>query len=85
MNVSITPQLETFLRECVKAGRFNNTSEAVRAAIRLLQNEEAEYEEKLVALRTDIQEGLKGPFEPLDMENIKREAREEWEQSKANA
>ncbi len=75
MNVSITPQLESFLQERVKAGRFNNTSEAVRAAIRLLQKEETEYEEKLAALRAEIEKGFVGEPVPFDLEEIKREAR----------
>ena len=83
MNVSITPQLENFLQERVRAGRFNNTSEAVRAAVRLLQKEEAAYEEKLAALRADIQEGMKGPFEPLDMDRIIAEAKAERAAKKA--
>jgi antitoxin ParD1/3/4 len=36
-NVSLTPELERFARECVAEGRYNNVSEVVRAALRLLQ------------------------------------------------
>ena len=78
MNVSITPQLESFLEERVKAGRFNNTSEAVRAALRLLQKEEAEYEAKLAALRTEIGKGFVDepvPFTPQVLEDIKERGR----------
>jgi antitoxin ParD1/3/4 len=39
-NVSLTPALEQFARECVENGRYNNVSEVVRAALRLLQERE---------------------------------------------
>lgn len=39
-NVHLTPELERFARECVDAGRYNNVSEVVRSALRLLQDAE---------------------------------------------
>jgi antitoxin ParD1/3/4 len=36
-NVHLTPELERFARECVAEGRYNNVSEVVRSALRLLQ------------------------------------------------
>ena len=39
-NVSLTPALENFARTCVENGRFNNVSEVVRSALRLLQENE---------------------------------------------
>ena len=36
-NVHLTPELERFARECVAEGRYNNVSEVVRAALRMLQ------------------------------------------------
>ncbi len=39
-NVNLTPELERFARECVDKGRYNNMSEVVRSALRLLQDAE---------------------------------------------
>jgi antitoxin ParD1/3/4 len=39
-NVHLTPELEQFARECVEGGRYNNVSEVVRSALRLLQESE---------------------------------------------
>ncbi|MDN3566809.1 type II toxin-antitoxin system ParD family antitoxin [Paeniroseomonas aquatica] len=39
-NVSLTPELNRFAEGCVAAGRYNNVSEVVRAALRLLQERE---------------------------------------------
>ena len=38
MNVSLTPKLEEFIREKVSSGLYNNASEVVREALRLLVN-----------------------------------------------
>ena len=38
MNLSLTPQLELFVRECVGSGDYNNASEVVRDAIRLFKH-----------------------------------------------
>lgn len=39
-NVHLTDELERFTRECVAGGRYNNVSEVVRQALRLLQEAE---------------------------------------------
>jgi antitoxin ParD1/3/4 len=40
MNVSLTPELERFVAGRVASGRYQNNSEVVRAALRLLQVQE---------------------------------------------
>jgi antitoxin ParD1/3/4 len=39
-NVHLTPELERFARKCVKSGRYNNVSEVVRSALRLMFEQE---------------------------------------------
>ena len=39
-NVSLTPELESFAHHCVKSGDYNNVSEVVRSALRLLKEQE---------------------------------------------
>ena len=39
-NVSLTPEIEAFINERVSSGRFRSASEVVRAALRLLEDEE---------------------------------------------
>jgi len=56
-NVSLTDELDRFLLEKVESGRYENVSEVVRAALRILEREEQEYEAKLAALRAAIDEG----------------------------
>jgi len=40
MNVSLTPQLETLIRQKVETGRYYNASEVVREALRLLDDQD---------------------------------------------
>ena len=57
-SVALSPHFETFIRQQVDSGRFNNVSEVVRAGLRLLEEREAEQTAKLQALREAIAVGL---------------------------
>ena len=48
---------ETFIREQLQSGRFNNASEVVRAGLRLLEEHEQRHQTELQALRADITAG----------------------------
>ncbi|QJE74476.1 type II toxin-antitoxin system ParD family antitoxin [Aerophototrophica crusticola] len=74
MNVSLTPQLEEFVRRKVETGLYTSASEVVREALRLLESKERTEREKLEALRRDIQEGIDSGFEDLNMQEIIQEA-----------
>jgi antitoxin ParD1/3/4 len=71
-NVSLTKELDQFIASKVEAGLYANASEVMRTALRLLERDEREYEEKMAALRMAIHEGLAsgiaepGVFERLD-------------------
>ena len=56
-NVSLTKELDQFVAAKVEAGLYANASEVMRTALRLLEKEEREYEEKLAVLRAAIAEG----------------------------
>jgi len=56
-NVNLTDALDRFVLKKVKSGRYENASEVVRAALRTLEREEQQYEVKLAALRSAIDEG----------------------------
>lgn len=79
MNVSLTPQLEAMIRRKVESGMYNNASEVVREALRLLDDRE-----KLTALRaavsvgdSDIQRGELVEWSPDLLARLKHEAAEE--------
>ncbi|HXN47990.1 MAG TPA: type II toxin-antitoxin system ParD family antitoxin [Bryobacteraceae bacterium] len=56
-NVNLTDELDRFVLEKVATGRYENASEVVRAALRTLEREEQQFQAKLAALRTAIDEG----------------------------
>ena len=50
-NVSLTPELSRFIGGQVASGRYQTTSEVVRAALRLLQREEVPQAEEQRPIR----------------------------------
>jgi antitoxin ParD1/3/4 len=53
-SISIGDYFDEFIQSKISSGRYKNVSEVVRAGLRLLEEEE----NKIIALRTAIQEGL---------------------------
>jgi antitoxin ParD1/3/4 len=51
-NVHLTADLEKFAHGCVESGRYNNVSEVVRSALRLLQDAEAQRQAFASMLKT---------------------------------
>ncbi|MCI0754315.1 type II toxin-antitoxin system ParD family antitoxin [Teichococcus vastitatis] len=49
-NVSITPAMDRFIAERIASGRYQNASEVVRAALRVLEREEAIEQERFLRL-----------------------------------
>jgi antitoxin ParD1/3/4 len=67
---TIGEHYEAFARKLVESGRYASMSEVLRDGMRLMEEREQLREIKLKALKEAIQEGLEGPFEALDMEEI---------------
>jgi antitoxin ParD1/3/4 len=57
VNISITPELDAFLRSRVKSGRYQTTSEVVREALRLLERQERERDEAFQQLKARLETG----------------------------
>lgn len=53
-SISLGDYFDQFVQTQISTGRYKNVSEVIRAALRLLENEES----KAVALRNAIQEGI---------------------------
>jgi antitoxin ParD1/3/4 len=63
--VNLTPELDHFVASKVKAGLYGNASEVMQAALRSLERDEREREQKMAALRAAIDEGIaSGVAEP---------------------
>jgi antitoxin ParD1/3/4 len=73
-NASLTPEQDAFIDEMLKAGVYRNASEAVRDAIRALQQRRAEEALKLDKLRLSLQQGIaaleRGAFTEVEDEDL---------------
>jgi antitoxin ParD1/3/4 len=58
MNVPLTPDLEQFVQEKVKSGRYLSASEVVREALQLLEERDRIQQIKLESLRKEIMIGV---------------------------
>ena len=56
-SVALGNHFETFVRDQLQSGRFNNASEVVRAGLRLLEEREERKQLELDALRAEIAAG----------------------------
>lgn len=69
-NVSLTPEQDAFIDEMLESGEYRNASEAMRDAIRALQQRRAEDALKLERLRQAIDAGIadidRGNYEEVD-------------------
>jgi len=85
MNVSLTSELENFVKAKVATGMYNSVSEVMREALRMMEERDAMQAVKLEALRHDINQGLRsieqGQSKPLDIESIKAEGRSQLQRN----
>ena len=58
-SVALSTHFESFVRDQVESGRYNNASEVVRAGLRLLEDEQNRLQLQNEAMRVAIAAGLK--------------------------
>jgi antitoxin ParD1/3/4 len=76
ININLTPQLESLVRNKVATGLYNSASEVVREALRLMEAQDELRAVKLQQLRADIQVGLdSGSAGTLDVGAVKSRGR----------
>lgn len=75
-NISLTDSQDAFIEKAVKSGEYQNASEAVRDALRALQQRQREDALKLKVLRAQIRAGV----EALDREEFTEIADAELDQ-----
>jgi antitoxin ParD1/3/4 len=57
-NISLTAEQDAFVQEVVEAGEYQNASEAIRDALRALQQRRKEDRLRLKALRAQVRIGI---------------------------
>ncbi len=88
MNVNLTPELEKLIREKVASGLYNNRSEVVREALRLLAEQDrlrdAHLEKQRAALAIGLEQADRGDVldGPEVVEEMRAFLRERWTREK---
>ncbi len=82
MNVSLTPELDKWIKEKVASGLYRSSSELIREGLRFLMVREEQRQAMIAELREDLLIGItqldKGKSRDLDEEllkSIKKKAR----------
>ena len=82
MNVSLGPQLDTYVRDLVKGGDYASASEVVREGLRMLK---VQRERQLAETRRLIQEGLESPVVQVTRDEVKERMRDRLATRRAEA
>ncbi|WP_422135312.1 MULTISPECIES: type II toxin-antitoxin system ParD family antitoxin [unclassified Endozoicomonas] len=70
-SVTLGQHYEDFINDLIEKGRFQSVSEAVRAALRVFEKEEQEYEARLQVLKDKIEAGRNSPIvKDFDMDRL---------------
>lgn len=73
-SISLGEHFEDFVHDRIKAGRYKNASEVIRAGLRLLEVEEQKYYALKSAIEAGINSGIAEDFEPQEfLEQIKKD------------
>ena len=76
-SIDLGEHFTNFIADLKESGRYRNASEAVRAGLRLLEEQEAEYQTKLENLRLALKEGEDSGESTLSHAEIIAEAKAE--------
>ena len=72
-SVALGPHFEDFIQASIMSGRYNNASEVIRSALRLLE----EQEQKILALRAAVEDGLNsGIVDDFDSQQFLQQMKE---------
>lgn len=73
MHVSLTPELENLVKRQVESGLYNSSSEVVREALRVW-NEQQQYKKKMEVLRAKLELAEQSPLmDDFSMDDLIRE------------
>ena len=79
MHISLTEQQEQWIQSLIKGGHYSSTSEVLRHAVRLLQQEAEAREAGLLALREAVRKGVaqieRGDFSMKSVSDIVKESK----------
>ena len=83
MDVQIHPELQRFIDDQLKAGRYDSSDDLINAALATLQAQEELSPEEIEDLRAEVDVGLaeadRGEFVEITSDEIKAQCRAEFE------
>ena len=68
-SVALGTYFEDFIKSKISQGRFNNASEVIRAALRLLEENEQQVAQLSAAINKGLESGIAENFEPRSFLN----------------
>jgi antitoxin ParD1/3/4 len=81
-NISLTPEQNALIEEVVETGEYQNASEAIRDALRALQQRRTEDGLRLEALRAQIKAGVdaldRGDFVEVEDADLEANSFSQW-------
>jgi len=85
MNVSLTPELEQWVQDKVKSGKYSSSSEVVREGLRLLDERDRLISARLAELKAKIRVGIEelDRGEGIDGEEVFAELEEDIQRIEA--
>ncbi len=87
MNMSLLPQLQKYVEDQLRAGRYGTAEELINAAVARLQTEEQLSADGLDELRAEIALGVeqadRGEVEPWDVEDVRAEVERRYAEESA--
>lgn len=82
MAIVIPPELEARLRTFIQRGRFRDTTEALGAAVRLLEEQDRQVDQLRAALRNAEDQAARGEVVDFTQELLEELSREAEERSR---
>ncbi len=81
LSVTITTAQAKKIREMVHSGAYASTSEVIRAGLRSLEREEAEYRERLESIRGRVSAAIKDARLPISGEEVRARLQQRFERA----
>ena len=78
LSITLPSEMVAAIKSRVDAGAYASTSEVLRAAMRVWLREEAEYEERITAIRARVKASLADPRPDISLQEM-----DEWMDSLA--
>jgi len=87
MNVSVTPEMETFVSDAVQSGRYRSASEVIQEALRLLEERERTRAARLAEFNHELGDrlGALDRGERVDPADARDRLRQESEERRRGA